>query len=167
MAKKIYVLDTSVYLTDSKVFYSYGNNDIAIPLIVLEEIDKHKKRPDGVGLNARNIIRTLDSLREKGNLHKGVRIGKGKGLLKCISPDTSLLPAGLDPKIPDHQIIAAVLTEQSKEPRRKTFLVSCDINMRIKCDAIGIVAESYDTKDSRKEISSFFTGFDKLVVDGN
>ena len=53
MAKKIYVLDTSVYLTDFRVFYSYGNNDIAIPLIVLEEIDRHKKRPNGVGINAR------------------------------------------------------------------------------------------------------------------
>lgn len=163
--KKTYILDTSVFLTNYKSIYDYGRNDIVIPLIVLEEIDKHKKRPDSVGLNARNIIRTLDSLREKGNLHKGVRIDKGKGLLKCISPNTSLLPSGLDPKIPDHQIIAAVLTEQTRQENRKVVLVSCDINMRIKCDAIGITAENYDTKDSKKEISSFFTGFGKLVVD--
>ena len=63
MAKKIYVLDTSVYLTDYKSIFSYGNNDIYVPLIVLEELDQNKKRPNGVGANARGIIRTLDDLR--------------------------------------------------------------------------------------------------------
>ena len=70
MAKKNYILDTSVYLTDADAIYAYGNNDIIIPLKVLEEIDKHKKRQDGVGTNARRIIRTLDELRSKGNLKK-------------------------------------------------------------------------------------------------
>ena len=65
MAKKIYVLDTSVYLTDAKSLLSFENNDIVIPLKVLEEIDRHKKRQDGVGVNARETIRTLDSFREK------------------------------------------------------------------------------------------------------
>ena len=67
MAKKFYVLDTNVYLTDSSSVYTYGNNDIILPLIVLEELDKLKKRPNGVGINARSIIRTLDKLRERGN----------------------------------------------------------------------------------------------------
>ena len=68
-AKKNYVLDTSVYLTDADSIFKFGNNDIFVPLKVLEEIDKHKSRQDGVGVNARNTIRILDSLREKGNLH--------------------------------------------------------------------------------------------------
>ena len=76
MAKKFYVLDTSVYLTDYRAIFSYGNNDIIIPLIVLEELDNCKKRPNGVGVNARSIIRTLDELREKGNFQKGIRIRK-------------------------------------------------------------------------------------------
>ena len=71
--KKIYVLDTNVYLTDSKAIYAFGNNDIIVPLKVLEEIEKHKKRQDGVGANARATIRKLDKLRQRGNLHKGVR----------------------------------------------------------------------------------------------
>ena len=61
MTKKIYVLDTSVYLTDSNSIHFFENNDIVIPLKVLEEIDKHKKRQDAVGSNARQIIRTLDT----------------------------------------------------------------------------------------------------------
>ena len=64
MAKKIYVLDTSVCLTDFNAIRSYGNNDILIPFKVLDEIDNHKQRQDGVGVNARGFIRFLDSLRE-------------------------------------------------------------------------------------------------------
>ena len=95
MAKKTYVLDTSVYLTDSQSIFSYGNNDIVIPLKVLEEIDMHKKRQDSVGVNARSIIRIFDALREKGNLHKGVRLEKGKGIIKVRSCDRSLMPKDL------------------------------------------------------------------------
>ena len=77
MAKKNYLLDTSVYLTDANSIFEFGNNDIFIPLKVLEEIDKHKKRQDSAGTNARRIIRTLDGLRASGDLQKGVRIEKG------------------------------------------------------------------------------------------
>ena len=85
MAKKNYILDTSVYLTDAEAILKFDNHDIFMPLKVLEEIDKHKKRQDSVGVNARKIIRILDELRQTGNLHKGVRIGKGKGLIRAIS----------------------------------------------------------------------------------
>ena len=90
MAKKIYVLDTSVCLTDSNCIYSFANNDIILPLKVLEEIDNHKKRQDSVGTHAREVIRKLDNLRENGSLYKGVRLSKGKGILYvklCINED--------------------------------------------------------------------------------
>ena len=70
MAKRSYVLDTSVCLTDADCIYSYANHDILIPLKVLEEVDKHKKRQDAVGLNARRFIKSLDALRAKGSLQK-------------------------------------------------------------------------------------------------
>jgi len=76
--KRVYALDTNVLLTDYKSIYGYGNNDIIIPLKVLEEIDKHKKRQDSVGVNAREVIRTLDGLRESGSLYKGVNLGGTK-----------------------------------------------------------------------------------------
>ena len=60
MAKKVYILDTSVYLTDANALTSYQNNDIVIPIKVLEEIDGHKKRQDSVGANARRFIKILD-----------------------------------------------------------------------------------------------------------
>ena len=91
MAKKNYLLDTSVYLTDANSIFEFGNNDIFIPLKVLEEIDKHKKRQDSAGINARRIIRTLDELRASGDLQKGVRLGKGKGLVKILTCELFLI----------------------------------------------------------------------------
>jgi len=165
MPKKIYVLDTSVYLSDFRALYSYENNDIAIPLIVLEEIDKHKKRPNGVGINARQIIRKLDGLREKGLLHKGVRINKGKGIAFSVSPDLNLLPVGYHVSIADHQIIAAALTLKAQNPLKKVILVTNDINLRIKCDAIGIVAEAYIPDNVIKSGSELYSGFTDILVD--
>ena len=165
MTKKIYVLDTSVYLTDYNSIFSYGNNDIYVPLIVLEELDHNKKRPNGVGANARGIIRTLDDLRTKGDFQKGVRIRKGCGLIFTKAPDLSQLPAGYDSQVPDHQIIATALTLQKEYTKRKVILVSNDINLRIKCDAIGVSAESYNTENVIKKSSELYGGFTKLLVD--
>ena len=126
--KKTFILDTSVYLTDADSINAFKNNDIVIPLKVLEEIDKHKKRQDGVGLNARKTIRTLDELRSRGSLQKGVRLGKGKGIVSVKTFDASELPADLDPSIADHIIIATALSEKSNNPNKKVILVSRDIN---------------------------------------
>ena len=111
-SKKIKVLDTSVLLTDASSLLSFGNNDIVLPLKVLEEIDKHKKRQDTVGSNARRVIRMLDGLREKKSLLKGARLGRGKGMLYVrgdASSNLGILPQDLDPTIPDHIIIACAL----------------------------------------------------------
>ena len=139
MAKKIYVLDTSVCLTDFNAITSFANNDIVIPLKVLEEVDNHKQRQDGVGVNARGFIRLLDSLREKGSLIKGVRLNKGKGLLAVCDYNSNCVPESFDLSVPDNQIIATAITHihaQSELPRpKKVILVSRDINMRVKCDA--------------------------------
>ena len=112
MAKKNYVLDTSVCLTDADVLFKFDNHDIFLPLKVLEEIDGHKKRQDSVGSNARKIIRTLDELRAKGSLSKGVRISKGKGLVFARHQDMSLLPEEFDRQDPDNIIISSALYEK-------------------------------------------------------
>ena len=165
MAKKTYLLDTSVYLTDAGAIYSYGNNDILIPLKVLEEIDKHKKRQDGVGLNARKIIRTFDGLRAKGNLNKGVRIRKGKGIAYAKTFDPEDLPFSFDRSDPDNHIIGTALTELKSNPRRKVIVVSRDINMRVKCDAVGVPSEDYNASPVVRERSQIFPGFTTHLVD--
>lgn len=162
--KKIYVLDTNVLLTNWKCLYAYQNNDIVIPLKVLEEIDKHKKRQDGVGSNARVSIRVLDSLREKGNLHKGVRIEKGKGILSIRNYESELVPEGIDLSHPDNQIIATAMT-QKHNTKRKVIVVSRDINMRVKCDALSIICEDYISDQVVSDTSELYTGYVTHLVD--
>ena len=163
MAKKIYVLDTSVYLTDANSITSFGNNDVVIPFKVLEEVDNHKKRQDSVGANARKIIRLLDALREKGTLHKGVRLGKGKGIVFVKNCDHA--EENLDLSIADNEIIAVALNEKHKSPRRKVIVVSRDINMRVKCDALGLITEDYQVNQIVKDTSHIYTGFVEHLVD--
>ena len=165
MAKKIYVLDTSVCLTDATSIKAFGNNDIVLPLKVLEEIDNHKQHQNGVGLNARSIIRSLDMYRSKGSLNKGVRIGKGKGILSVKNFEAVDLPASLDPSVPDNQIIGTALTVKKQIPKRKVIVVSRDINMRVKCDSIGLLSEDYNVGQVVKDSSMIYTGFTTHLVD--
>ncbi len=162
MAKKNYVLDTSVCLTDADVLFKFDNHDIFLPLKVLEEIDGHKKRQDSVGTNARKFIRILDEFRAKGTLEKGIRISKGKGILKVVSfADLKeiIFPADLDLRHPDHMIIATAKTIQSTANSRKTIVVSRDINMRVICDSVGIPAEDYISENAVKSSEELYTGF--------
>jgi len=161
MAKKTYILDTSVYLTDANALTAYQNNDIIIPFKVLEEVDKHKKRQDSVGSNARKTIRTLDSIRERGSLYKGVRIAKGKGIVTVKGAESNLL----DTSIADNEIITVALEEKQRNEQRKVILVSRDINMRVKCDALNLLTEDYIINQVVKDTDHLYTGFKMHLVD--
>lgn len=165
MAKKTYVLDTNVYLTDAESILSFGNNDILIPLKVLDEIDKHKKRQDSVGVQARGTIRKLDSLRSKGSLFKGVRLEKGKGIIKIRGYNPLCLPDDLDLEDPDNQIIATALSEMEEMPNRKVVVVSRDINMRVKCDALQVLTEDYQVEQVVARSDDLYSGMSEILVD--
>ena len=165
MSKKIYVLDTNCYLTDYEAIYKFGTSDIVIPLKVLEEVDKQKKRQDGVGLNARNFIRVLDELRTKGNLNKGVRIEKGHGLVRAKPSNLAELPEDFDKSLPDNAILACALTEQRENPSKKIIVVSLDINLRVRCDALGLECEAYTENQVIKRANDIYTGQSRVVVD--
>jgi len=165
--KKIYVLDTSVYLTNAECIYAFKNNDIHVPLKVFEEIDKHKKRQDAVGAQARKIIRIWDDLRTTGSLDKGVRIRKGLGIIKSISASGILpedLPTDLDSKVADHLIIATAIKAQ-RESDRKVILVSRDINMRVIADAVGLTSEDFQNNQVVDTSENIFTGYTTVLVD--
>tara|TARA_Y100001938_G_C8089782_1_gene434338 strand:- start:1325 stop:2638 length:1314 start_codon:yes stop_codon:yes gene_type:complete len=163
--KKTYVLDTNVHLADSKAIFAFKDDDIIIPLKVLEEIDKHKKRQDGVGANARHFIRILDDLRVRGDLHTGVKIPDGQGKLSVRAFDPVYMPEGLEKDDADNQIISTALKEKAKYKRKKVILVTQDINMRVKCDSLGFPSEEYKTNkliDTRDEL---FSGLATHLVD--
>ena len=164
MAKKTYVIDTSVFLSDANALYRFKNNDIVIPIKVLEEIDKHKKRQDSVGFNARLIIKHLDELRTKGSLHKGLRLGKGMGILR-VAKASSDLPKDLDFNVPDHQILSVAVHESKENERRKVIVVSRDINMRVIADSLGLISEDYETNSIVEDKDKVYEGFAEVLID--
>ena len=152
--KIIYVVDTSVFLTDANSIYSYGKNDIIIPLKVLEEIDNHKKRQDTVGSNARKIIRILDELREKGSLFDGIPLSESHGCI-CVkgydaANSNSVLPFDLDPRLADHIILATALVIRNNlnHEEEELRVVTNDINMRCIGDVLGLKCEDYNRKNA-------------------
>lgn len=163
MAKRKYVIDTSVFLTDHRSISSFGDHDIIIPLKVLEEIDKHKKRQDSVGSNARNIVRFLDKLRETGTLQEGVSLGENKGLVYAKGYDSDFIPAELDKKNADHIIIATALTERSSSSE-EVVLVTRDIQLRVICDSLGLKCEGYETDQVVDHVGKLYDGFVELKV---
>jgi len=165
MSKKIYVLDTNVLLSDFNALYAFKANDLVIPLKVLEEIDKHKKRQDGVGANARQVIRELDKLREKGSLVEGAKLGGRKGVLTVRGYGNAMLPADMSMEDPDNQILATVLNCASNNLQDTVILVSQDINVRVKADALGIKAEDYTTNQIVEKAEEVYTGFIHHLVD--
>ena len=166
MAKKNYIIDTSVFLSDADALFAFENNDIFIPLKVLEEIDKHKKRQDSVGFHARKTIKHLDCLREKGSLVKGIRPQQGKGIIKVVDHDFQGIPKNsLDLKIPDHMILSAALRVQKDWEKRKTIVVSRDINMRVIANSIGLVSEDYVTEKVIEDADKLYDGFKEVLVD--
>ena len=164
MAKKTYVIDTSVFLSDANALYRFKNNDIVIPIKVLEEIDKHKKRQDSVGFNARLIIKHLDELRGKGSLYKGLRLGKGMGILR-VAKASSDLPKDLDFNVPDHQILSVAVHESKENEKRKVIVVSRDINMRVIADSLGLISEDYETNSIVEDKDKVYEGFAEVLVD--
>lgn len=161
--KKNYVLDTNVYLTDFNAIYSFEDNDIFVPLKVLDEIDKHKKRQDSVGHNARQTIRILDELREQGTLQAGVSLGEGRGTLKVMDFDAACMPENLNKDDPDNHIIATAIT-LDKFSETSVYLVSRDINMRVKCDSLGLNTQDFQINHAVESLDHVYTGFREYVV---
>jgi len=161
--KKTYVLDTNVLLGDPNALNAFDDNDLIIPLVVLEELDRHKNRQDDVGACARQVNRMLDMMRKLGKLIDGVET-KGGGTVKVVSAnDTSKLPAELDASKVDNKLLAFMLATIDKLhhaslDRHRTILVSRDINVRIKCDALGILCQDYKKLRVASSIEEFYKG---------
>ncbi len=158
MAKKNFVLDTNVLLHDPKALEKFEDNDIYIPIVVIEEIDRFKKDMNELGRNARYVARFLDSLREVGRLDEGVKLGENLGTLRIVF---SRKQVDLWPQIgnaADNAIlnVALELTKEKESIGETVIFVTKDANLRIKADAIGVKAEDY--KSDRVEITELYSG---------
>lgn len=159
--KKIYVLDTNVLLNDPNSLYSYGSNSIILPFAVLEEIDKKKNAEGILGAAARQVIRSLDKLRTKKSLGEGVKLGPKLGLLYVHDLNaTKRLTANNDNKI-----ILTALAFKEKNPGTKVIIISRDINVRVKADSLGLIAEDYQTNKVVDKKENIYSGFACVTVD--
>ena len=145
-------------LYDKCSIHSFGNNDVLIPLVALDELDRFKDKKGVVGENARYVNRFLDDLRKVGNLHSGIKISSGQKIKVDIKTKYKV-PVGLDASSPDNQMIGLAL-ELTRKKEAPVIMVTKDINFRVKCDALGITAEDY-LKD-KVELASeegFYRGY--------
>ena len=162
---KNYVLDTNVLLHDPNSLLSFENNNVLVPIEVIEEIDRFKRESTELGQNARTVSRSLDSLRAQGRLSEGVKLENG-GRLKIIFQKHDANQKNgqviFSDNTVDSRIVALALAVQKAQPKCPTILVSKDINLRIKADALGLQAEDYES--DRVLIKDLYTGMIEVTV---
>ena len=145
--KKYYILDTNVLLHDPNAIKHFGDNEIIIPMVVIEELDNFKTSSDERGKNARLIARELDALRQKGKLGKGIKLDNG-GVLKVEFPKENKLPSQISFHKADNEILNVAYCyfreQENKTTKKPVIIVSKDTNLRIKAEAIGVEAQDYN-----------------------
>ena len=144
---KIFVLDTNVILHDHTCIYQFKDNDIILPITVLEELDKFKKGNDLINFQAREFVRKLDEIVGDELFNGGKSLGPGMGKLRIETgkPFSEEIKVSFREDIPDHRILAIADYITKKNPKQKTILVTKDINLRMKAKSIGIISEDYKT----------------------
>jgi len=165
--KKIFVLDTSVILYNHYSIHSFDDNDVAIPITVLEELDNFKKGNDSKNFEAREFIRIMDGLSEKGTLQEWQKLdGPQRGKFKVVID--APVSANKDAEKlygsgkADHRILNVAVSLQEEFPKRPVIMVTKDINLRIKAKALGIAAEDFET-GKIKNVDELYTG--KVVIE--
>lgn len=145
--KKNFVLDTNVILHDYKCIQNFQENDIYLPIVVLEELDKFKKGSEQINFNAREFVRELDEITTNDLFTKGASLGVGLGTLHVVTGDSyhEKIAASFPDKTPDHRILSCTLTIMEKYPKMQTILVTKDVNLRMKARSLGIPVEDYIT----------------------
>jgi PhoH-like ATPase len=156
---KTFVVDTNVLLHSSVALTSFADNNVVIPIQVLEELDRFKTHNDELGRNAREVIRMLDKLRKGGSLRKGVPL-EGGGILQIA------MRSDIEGPIPDMEVgvvdnkILGVAYALAQKGERVNF-ISKDINARVKADALGIIAE--DFLKQQVNFESFYSGWREIT----
>jgi PhoH-like ATPase len=145
--KKNYVLDANVLLHDPHAIFKFEDNNLIIPIFAIEEIDKFKREGTERGRNARTIARLLDDLRRSGGtLSRGVTLENGGALRIAIPDKRPDLHVGLDKGSQDHAILQTAIEIRDRDKTHPTVFVTMDTNLRIRADALGVTAETYENQ---------------------
>ncbi len=157
--KKLFVLDTNVILHDSECLHQFKDNDLLLPIVVLEELDHFKKGNESINYQAREFLRALDAISGEKIFSDGVKLGPNMGTLRIrlernFHPD---LTFSFNPTRSDHHILNTAYCAAREMPDVPVILVSKDVNLRMKAKAVGLQAEDY-TKDHVKDVSALYRG---------
>ena len=162
--RKNFVLDTNVLLHDPRAIFQFADNNVVIPIYVLEEIDQFKKELSERGRNAREVARTLDRFRGEGvHLADGVALDGG-GHVRVALGSRESRSALRASQVVDNKILAVALEVRDAAPDAPTIMVTKDVNLRIRADALGLRAEDYDPEQI--QIEELYTGQAELDVRG-
>jgi PhoH-like ATPase len=161
VAVKNYVLDTNVLLHDARAFYAFADNNVIIPIYVIEEIDTFKKNQDELGRNARQVARLLDQYRHDGGLSHAQTMENGGTVRVALSKNPIKNPS-YDSRSMDQRILEIALEVRDADLKTPTILVTKDVNMRIRGDALGLAAVDFDPE--RTPIDELYVGHRDVAV---
>src|SRR6476646_1734301 len=155
----LFVLDTNVILHDSGCIFNFAEHDIAIPITVLEELDKFKKGNEDINFQSREFLRRLDELTGDALSETGASLGEGRGSIRVVLGGEldSRLKASFFQDSPDHRILNTALVLQKREHARPVVLISKDTNLRMKAKSLGLPAQDY-TSDKIESYEKLYTG---------
>jgi len=159
---KHFVLDTNVLIHDPRAILQFADNEVVIPIFVLEEVDTFKKEASERGRNAREVARMLDSLRANGRLSDGVPLPEGGGRLRVASAARSVPTTLREAQIADHLILMVALDVRDAAKGEPTIFVTKDVNLRIRADALGLT--SMDFEAERIDIDELYSGMTEMPV---
>src|SRR6185295_2189294 len=161
--KKNYVLDTNVLLYDPQAIFKFEDNDVVIPIYVIEEVDQFKRESTERGRNARHVARLLDGLRGRGSLAQGVELDTGGNLKIAIPSKRPQLATALDHSAQDQAILQTAIDVRDSNGT-PTIFVTMDSNLRIRADALGLAAQTYE--NVRVEVDQLDNGIAEIDTDG-
>ncbi|MEG1573374.1 MAG: PIN domain-containing protein, partial [Bacteroidales bacterium] len=168
---KIFVLDTNVLLHDHECIHKFQENDIVIPIVALEELDHFKKGNEQINFNARELARELDKIAGQQLFQEGVSLGRGMGRIRVAlgAEYSQEMLLSFHEDTPDHRILAIALNVKNKNPNRLVSLVTKDVNLRLKANALGLFADDYLSdkvivfEDAPKHLSIVKTTDEKIA----
>lgn len=162
---KIFVLDTNVILHDFHSIYKFQENDLVVPLAVIEELDKFKKGDGTINYNAREFVRKIDELSDQNqNSGKGYPLGSGLGTLTLSvnHPFPKEYEGCFENDIQDHRILSTAIWYKNQYPDRTVCLVTKDVNLRMKAKALGMFTQDYLTDHIKEE--RFTQDYERVTI---
>ena len=165
--KKVFILDTNVLLNNPLSLFQFDDNDIVIPISVIEEIDTFKKDQSDIGRNAREVSRILDRLRGRGTLSAGIPVFEERPdsghIFVYLGHNMDILPELLASSTDNHILAIGLTLQKQFGDTKKVVIVTKDCNLRIKADAFGVAAEDFEA--DKVDISHLYTGITTVKVD--